>query len=69
LHCFFEFGYFFVDLIVHGFLLGHGFSAFLVFKGVLGGLLSLFVGCPTANPSSRRKEKASRTEKILLACW
>jgi len=26
----------------------------------------LFVGGPTANPSSRRKEKASRTEKV---CW
>jgi hypothetical protein len=32
----------------------------------VGGGLSLFVGGPTANPSSRRKEKASRTEKF---CW
>jgi hypothetical protein len=31
-----------------------------------GGRLSLFVGYPSANPSSRRKEKASRTEKF---CW
>jgi hypothetical protein len=26
--------------------------------------LSLFVGYPSANPSSRRKEKASKTEKF-----
>ena len=45
------------------------FSAFVCVKGGVGRALSLFVGCPTANPSSRRKEKASRTEKFLLACW
>jgi hypothetical protein len=49
-----------------------GGSCFFSFLFVLRGVeraLSLFVGCPTANPSSRRKEKASRTEKFLLACW
>jgi hypothetical protein len=45
------------------------FQLFVCVKGGVGRALSLFVGCPTANPSSRRKEKASRTEKFLLACW
>jgi hypothetical protein len=63
--CFFEFAYFFVDSLIHVFLFSHGYSA--LFLG--GGLFSLLVGSPTANPSSRRKEKASRTEKSMLACW
>jgi hypothetical protein len=64
--CSFEFAYFFADSLIHIFLFSHGYSA--LFVG-FGGLFSLLVGSPTADPSSRRKEKASRTEKSMLACW
>jgi hypothetical protein len=64
LHCFFEFGHFLVDFLLQIFLCHLGFS--LLFGNCGGGRLSSFVGYPSANPSSRRKEKASRTEKF---CW
>jgi hypothetical protein len=45
------------------------FQLVCVLRGVLGGLCHCLLAVQRANPSSRRKEKASRTEKFLLACW
>jgi hypothetical protein len=67
LHCFFEFGHLLVDFVVQGFLLGHGFSAFVVIKCGRG----FVIVCWLPNGQSVIEEKGEGFEngKILLACW
>jgi hypothetical protein len=66
LHCFFEFGHLFVDLVVQRFFLCHVVSAMVgcVWEGGCHCLLA-------SNSQSVIEEKGEGFEngKILLACW
>ena len=65
-HCFFEARDFFVDFSVQHWVFAHAFSASFWVVVCWRGVIVCWL-IQRANPSSRRKEKASKTEKILLA--
>jgi hypothetical protein len=56
-----------MDFSVQHFLFAHASQPFAVEGRVLEGIHHCLLAIQAANPSSRRKEKASKTEKILLA--
>jgi hypothetical protein len=69
LHCFFEFGHLFVDLVVHGFLGGHGFSAFEFLVIVWWRAFVIVCWLPNGQSVIEEKGEGFENGKILLACW
>jgi len=65
IHAFLKFRHFLEDFAAWRLGLTHRLSTFWV--GLFGGVCHRLLAFQRANPSSRRKEKASKTERSLLA--